>query len=284
MLTFTRVENGTHMGRQGTILVVDDNKSILKALELLLEKYFARTVMISSPNRIPTILREERIDLVLLDMNFSAGINNGNEGLFWLSRIKKTNPSLPVVLFTAYADIDLAVNAIKDGAADFIVKPWNNDKLISTLLSVYNLGRSKRKVKYLTEVSQGLSSSEAMFWGESEAMRRILRLVEKVAETDANVLITGENGTGKEVMAREIHRRSLRRDELMVAVDMGALPESLFESELFGHCKGAFTDAHTDRIGKFEIAQGGTLFLDEIGNLSYLCKPNCYRPFRAVRS
>ena len=162
------------MGRQGTILVVDDNKSILKALELLLEKYFARTVMISSPNRIPTILREERIDLVLLDMNFSAGINNGNEGLFWLSRIKKTNPSLPVVLFTAYADIDLAVNAIKDGAADFIVKPWNNDKLISTLLSVYNLGRSKRKVKYLTEVSQGLSSSEAMFWGESEAMRRIL--------------------------------------------------------------------------------------------------------------
>ena len=269
MLTFTRVENGTHMGRQGTILVVDYNKSILKALELLLEKYFARTVMISSPNRIPTILREERIDLVLLDMNFSAGINNGNEGLFWLSRIKKTNPSLPVVLFTAYADIDLAVNAIKDGAADFIVKPWNNDKLISTLLSVYNLGRSKRKVKYLTEVSQGLSSSEAMFWGESEAMRRILRLVEKVAETDANVLITGENGTGKEVMAREIHRRSLRRDELMVAVDMGALPESLFESELFGHCKGAFTDAHTDRIGKFEIAQGGTLFLDEIGNLSY---------------
>lgn len=257
------------MGRQGTILVVDDNKSILKALELLLEKYFARTVMISSPNRIPTILREERIDLVLLDMNFSAGINNGNEGLFWLSRIKKTNPSLPVVLFTAYADIDLAVNAIKDGAADFIVKPWNNDKLISTLLSVYNLGRSKRKVKYLTEVSQGLSSSEAMFWGESEAMRRIRRLVEKVAETDANVLITGENGTGKEVMAREIHRRSLRRDELMVAVDMGALPESLFESELFGHCKGAFTDAHTDRIGKFEIAQGGTLFLDEIGNLSY---------------
>ena len=269
MLTFTRVENGTHMGRQGTILVVDDNKSILKALELLLEKYFARTVTISSPNRIPTILREERIDLVLLDMNFSAGINNGNEGLFWLSRIKKTNPSLPVVLFTAYADIDLAVNAIKDGAADFIVQPWNNDKLISTLLSVYNLGRSKRKVKYLTEVSQGLSSSEAMFWGESEAMRRILRLVEKVAETDANVLITGENGTGKEVMAREIHRRSLRRDELMVAVDMGALPESLFESELFGHCKGAFTDAHTDRIGKFEIAQGGTLFLDEIGNLSY---------------
>lgn len=257
------------MAKQGTILVVDDNKSILKALHILLEKYFAQVLAISSPNLIPTTLREQNIDVVLLDMNFSAGINTGNEGLYWLAQIKKSNPAIQVVLFTAYADIDLAVRGIKEGAADFIVKPWTNDKLIATLLSAYNLGKSKQEVKYLKEVKQELSAETNIFWGDSEAMQHVRSLVEKVAETDANILLTGENGTGKEVLAHEIHRLSSRSRELMITVDMGALTETLFESELFGHVKGAFTDAHSDRVGKFEVARGGTLFLDEIGNLSY---------------
>ena len=249
-------------------MVVDDNKGILKALGLLLDKYFDKVILISSPNRIAGTLWNERVDVVLLDMNFSAGINTGNEGIYWLSQIKKADANIQVVVFTAYADIDLAVRAIKEGAADFVVKPWENDKLIATLLSAYNLGKSK-KVKFLKGMRQELSSAAPMFWGASQSMRQVRLLVDKVAATDANVLITGENGTGKEVLAREIHRLSSRAAELMVTVDMGALTESLFESELFGHVKGAFTDARTDRIGKFEIARGGTLFLDEIGNLSY---------------
>ena len=256
------------MVKQGTVLVVDDNKGILKALGLLLDKYFDKVILISSPNRIAGTLWNERVDMVLLDMNFSAGINTGNEGIYWLSQIKKADANIQVVVFTAYADIDLAVRAIKEGAADFVVKPWENDKLIATLLSAYNLGKSKKEVKFLKGMRQELSSAAPMFWGASQSMRQVRLLVDKVAATDVNVLITGENGTGKEVLAREIHRLSSRAAELMVTVDMGALTESLFESELFGHVKGAFTDARTDRIGKFEIARGGTLFLDEIGNLS----------------
>lgn len=257
------------MVKQGTILVVDDNKGILKALGLLLDKYFDKVILISSPNRIAGTLWNERVDVVLLDMNFSAGINTGNEGIYWLSQIKKADANIQVVVFTAYADIDLAVRAIKEGAADFVVKPWENEKLVATLLSAYNLGKSKKEVKFLKGMRQELSSAAPMFWGASQAMRQVRMLVDKVAATDANILITGENGTGKEVLAREIHRLSSRSSELMVTVDMGALTESLFESELFGHVKGAFTDARADRIGKFEIARGGTLFLDEIGNLSY---------------
>lgn len=255
------------MAKEGTLLIVDDNRSILSALRLLLEKYFARVLTLPTPNRLATTLREERIDVVLLDMNFTAGINTGNEGIYWLREIHARRPDVKVVLFTAYADIDLAVRAMRDGAVDFVVKPWDNDRLVASLRNAYNLARSQREVKQLKEIKRELTAEQPMFWGASPAMARIREIVEKVAATDANILITGENGTGKEMLAREIHNRSLRRNELMIAVDMGAVPETLFESELFGHVKGAFTDARTDRPGKFEVAHRGTLFLDEIGNL-----------------
>lgn len=255
------------MAKEGTLLIVDDNRSILSALRLLLEKYFARVLTLPTPNRLATTLREEQIDVVLLDMNFTAGINTGNEGIYWLREIHARRPDVKVVLFTAYADIDLAVRAMRDGAVDFVVKPWDNDRLVASLRNAYNLARSQREVKQLKEIKRELTAEQPMFWGASPAMARIREIVEKVAATDANILITGENGTGKEMLAREIHNRSLRRNELMVAVDMGAVPETLFESELFGHVKGAFTDARADRAGKFEVAHRGTLFLDEIGNL-----------------
>ncbi|MBA0882912.1 sigma-54-dependent transcriptional regulator [Flavobacterium undicola] len=259
--------------KTGSILVVDDNKNVLSALRILLENYFQQVTLISSPNQLPSKLRELTPDVVLLDMNFSAGINSGNEGLFWLSEIKKVDGELPVVLFTAYADIDLAVKALKEGASDFVVKPWDNAKLIATLQAAYALRQSQREVKRLREkqgvLSRELNLGETICWGHSAVMHELRRLVEKVAKTDANILVTGENGTGKELIAREIHRLSSRKNEVLVTVDMGAVSETLFESELFGHVKGAFTDARTDRAGKFEAADGGTLFLDEIGNLSY---------------
>ena len=250
--------------REGTLLVVDDNRSILAAIQLLMGNYFARVLTLSSPNQLMTTIRREPVDVILLDMNFSAGINTGNEGFYWLQEIHRNRPDIKVVLFTAYADIDLAVRAMRDGAVDFVVKPWDNDRLVAALRNAYNLARSQREVK---QIKRELTHEEPMFWGTSPAMARIRDIVEKVAATDANILITGENGTGKEMLAREIHNRSARRSELMVSVDMGAVPETLFESELFGHVKGAFTDARTDRAGKFEVADHGTLFLDEIGNL-----------------
>lgn len=253
--------------KEGTLLVVDDNRSILAAVQLLMGNYFARVVTLPSPNQLMTTLRREPVDVILLDMNFSAGINTGNEGFYWLQEIHRNYPDIQVVLFTAYADIDLAVRAMRDGAVDFVVKPWDNERLVAALQGAYNLSRSQREVKQLKEIKRELTNEEPMFWGTSPAMARIRELVEKVAATDANILITGENGTGKEMLAREIHRRSARHNELMVSVDMGALPETLFESELFGHVKGAFTDARADRAGKFEVANHGTLFLDEIGNL-----------------
>ncbi len=255
------------MAKEGTILVVDDNKGVLSALELLLNGYFDKVVMTYTPNQIDSALREERPDVVLLDMNFSAGINNGNEGLFWLRRIKEQRPEVEVVLFTAYADIDLAVRGIKEGAFDFVSKPWDNDKLLATLRNAYNLHRSRKSVKQLKEIKRELLNEPALYWGTTDPMKRLRETLEKVADTDAYILITGENGTGKEMLAREIHKLSARKGELMVTVDVGALPESLFESELFGHVKGAFTDAKTDRAGKFEVADHGTLFLDEIGNI-----------------
>lgn len=256
------------MAKQGTILVVDDNKGILTAVQMLLSTCFDKVVTISTPNKIKVTLQSEKIDVVLLDMNFSAGINNGNEGLFWLAEIKKTRPSLPVVLFTAYADIDLAVRGIKKGAFDFIVKPWNNAKLIETMQTAYTLRETSLK-NATSNGKQLFSKGTGMFWGESNAMQQLRILIDKVAKTDANILITGENGTGKEMLAREIHAQSNRQEKPMVAVDMGAITETLFESELFGHVKGAFTDARTDRPGKFEAANNSSLFLDEIGNLSY---------------
>lgn len=257
------------MAKQGTILVVDDNKGILTAVQMLLGTCFEKVITLSTPNKIKTTLHEENIDVVLLDMNFSAGINTGNEGLFWLSEIKKEDPSIRVVLFTAYADIDLAVKGIKEGATDFVVKPWDNAKLLETLRNAYDLRTANRKGIAPGRDKQVVSKESGMFWGESGAMQQLRSLVEKVARTDANILITGENGTGKEMLAREIHMLSNRKKEPLVTVDMGAITETLFESELFGHVKGAFTDARTDRPGKFEVANNGTLFLDEIGNLSY---------------
>ena len=255
------------MTKQGTILVVDDNKGILAAVQLLLGTCFEQVITLSNPNQILNTLRENPVDLVLLDMNFSAGINNGNEGLFWLSEIHKADASIPVVLFTAYADIDLAVRGIKEGAFDFVVKPWDNTKLLETLRNAYSAGKTDRRDNgYSNKQPTGESG---MYWGTSERMTQLRALITKVALTDANLLITGENGTGKEMLAREIHRLSGRRQKPMVTVDMGAVSETLFESELFGHVKGSFTDAHADRPGKFEAANEGTLFLDEIGNLPY---------------
>lgn len=259
--------------KQGRILIVDDNKNVLSALKILLNAHFEEVILLSSPNTLLATLREKNPDVVLLDMNYSAGINTGNEGLFWLSEVKKVSPDLPVVLFTAYADIDLAVTALKEGASDFVVKPWDNAKLLATLQSALELRLSRKEVTKLKEKQRVLNSQlnreSDIYWGDSPAMRELLRLVEKVAKTDANVLTTGENGTGKEVIARKIHQLSPRSNESLVTVDMGAVTETLFESELFGHVKGAFTDAHSDRAGKIEAADKGTLFLDEIGNLSY---------------
>lgn len=254
------------MAKKGNILVVDDNKAIRTSLELLLPAHFERVMTIATPNQLPATLRENSdLDVVLLDMNFHAGINTGNEGMYWLREIKKQRPNISVVLFTAYADIELAVSAIKDGAIDFIEKPWDNNKLVLTLTNAVDLARNAQRIKALKTLGSG--SEVEMFWGESAAMVELQRMVAKVAPTDANVLIMGENGTGKEMLAREIHSQSTRYDEPLVSVDMGAITENLFESELFGHAKGAFTDAKSERAGKFEVASGGTLFLDEIGNL-----------------
>ena len=252
--------------KQGTILIVDDNRNILTTVRMLLEPIFANIITIANPNSIPAKLREEHPDVVLLDMNFSSGINSGNEGLFWLREIKSLSPKTEVVLFTAYADIQLAVTGIKEGAADFIVKPFDNEKMISTLLEARD--RNKAADKAMVKHS-GKDSNSTMYWGDSEVMNNLRNIVEKVAATDANILITGENGTGKEVLANEIHRLSARSSKKMLPVDMGAITETLFESELFGHVKGAFTDAKVDKPGKFELADGSTIFLDEIGNLSY---------------
>lgn len=252
--------------KQGTILIVDDNRNILTTVRMLLEPVFANIITIANPNSIPAKLREEHPDVVLLDMNFSSGINSGNEGLFWLREIKSLSPKTEVVLFTAYADIQLAVTGIKEGAADFIVKPFENGKMISTLTEARDKNKAADKAagKLGGKNAQGM-----MYWGESEVMTNLRHVVEKVAATDANILITGENGTGKEVLANEIHRLSARSGKKMLPVDMGAISETLFESELFGHVKGAFTDAKVDKPGKFELADGSTIFLDEIGNLSY---------------
>ena len=267
----------------GKILVVDDNLGIRRALEILLPVHFAEVKTIPSPATLVSSLEQFRPDVVLLDMNFNTSINTGNEGLYWAGEIKKMVPDVEVVLFTAYADIALAVEGMKRGAFDFLVKPWENDKLIEVLTAARDkarksMGRDARSgspsdIPGSTSVIPGFTSvipseaKESMFWGTSQPMATIRKTLDKIAPTDATVLITGENGTGKDVLAKEIHAHSLRSEKPMVAVDAGAITETLFESELFGHVKGAFTDAHTDHMGKFEQADGGTLFLDEIGNI-----------------
>ena len=262
----------------GKILVVDDNVGIRKALKILLPIHFAEVETIPSPATIVSSIESFHPDVILLDMNFNTSINTGNEGLFWVSEIKKMAPEIEVVLFTAYADIQLAVEGMKRGAFDFIVKPWENDKLIETLKAARD--KARKVVRQGQQPGPSTPSTPStgsgtrtgngegsMFWGASPSMAAIKKTVGKIAPTDATVLITGENGTGKDVLAKEIHAHSARSGKPLVAVDAGAITETLFESELFGHVKGAFTDAHTDHTGKFEQADGGTLFLDEIGNI-----------------
>ncbi len=248
---------------KGKILVVDDNEGIRTTLKILLPKYFDNVLLLPSPKELNTCIHEFRPDVILLDMNFCTDINTGNEGLFWLSEIKHMSEETEVVLFTAYAGIALAVEGMKRGAFDFITKPWENDKLINILQAA-----CAHRHKQHSDIPGSPDRSETKpYWGESAQMRNIRNIVEKIAPTDASVLITGENGTGKDILAKEIHRLSARALKPLVCVDAGAITETLFESELFGHVKGAFTDAHSDRTGKFEEADGGTIFLDEIGNI-----------------
>ena len=256
---------------KGKILIADDNEGILNSLSFILRQEFEEVTTIKNPSKFTSLLRSGSFDIILLDMNFSAGVNTGNEGLFWLKEIIKEDPDAVIILITAYGDIELAVKAMKEGATEFIQKPFDTVKLVSTIKAAFQLRKSKVQVSKLLNkqkhLSEDLDKKFTSLIGESSVMKDILSTVRKVAPTDANVLILGENGTGKELIAREIHRQSKRSDDVFISVDLGSLSESLFESELFGHVKGAFTGAAEDRKGRFETATGGTLFLDEIGNL-----------------
>ena len=253
------------------ILILDDNKSVLTALELLLQSEFDNIYTLKNPNSLISTIQQQNIDVILLDMNFTAGINSGNEGIFWLNQIQKYDPTISVIMITAYGDVELAVKAVKEGAFDFILKPWDNSKLLSTIHASLKLRKSKidnvSLLKTTHTLKQELKPLSQLLIGQSEPMKQVMEIVKKVAATDANIFIMGENGTGKELIANEIHMYSNRNEEVMFRVDMGAISETLFESELFGHAKGSFTDAKEERIGKFEAADKGTLFLDEIGNL-----------------
>jgi len=258
--------------KSGNILIIDDNLQILNALNILLKPEFAEVSLLRNPNQIPWLLHKNYYDIILLDMNFKSGDNSGNEGLFWLSEILKADPLMVIIMITAYGDIDLAVKAIKKGATDFISKPWDAEKLIITLRNALKIRSSGAEVKKLQirqkQMNEDFGKQHILYRGTSKKMDEIFKTIDKVAQTDANVLILGENGTGKEVIAREIHRKSNRSAEIFLSVDMGSISESLFESEMFGHVKGSYTDAKEDRAGRFETASGGTLFMDEIGNLS----------------
>jgi DNA-binding NtrC family response regulator len=260
------------MKNKASILIVDDNPDILTALQLLAGEYFQKVQTEKNTNSLHSLLKKESYDVILLDMNFSAGINSGNEGLYWMREIRKLDSTIAIIFITAYGDVPLAVQAIRDGATDFIEKPWDDEHLIATLLKAIEMRKAKVEVinlklkqKHFTEKS---IQDHFFVPGISKVMQEINKNIEKVAQTDANVLLLGENGTGKEVIAHELHNRSKRSEEVFIPVDLGSLSESLFESEMFGYVKGAFTDAKTDRAGWFEVASGGTLFLDEIGNLS----------------
>lgn len=256
----------------GKILIIDDDEDVLLAAKMFLKKHAKEVIIEQNPKKIPFLLNHDSYDVILLDMNFSQDTTSGKEGFFWLKEIMEREPKSVVIMITAFGDVEMAVRALKEGATDFVLKPWQNEKLLATISAATKLKASYDEVKELQEQSKQLSEDLSQPYktviGESPAMQQIFSLIDKVAETDANVLILGENGTGKEVIARAIHQRSLRRDKVFVGVDMGAIPETLFESELFGHKKGAFTDAKDDRVGRFEVANKGTLFLDEIGNLS----------------
>jgi two-component system, NtrC family, response regulator HydG len=259
------------MKKKGKILIVDDNEEILVALRLFLSGSFETVVTEKNPEMILARMMKENLDVIILDMNFKAGINTGNEGLFWLNKILAVDPTVSVIFITAYAGIELAVNAIKQGAVDFIEKPWDDEKLLATVLKAFEIRRSRLEISQLRDkqkhLIEDIDHHYDFYEGKAPSMEAVYKAISKVAGTDANILILGENGTGKEIIAREIHRRSARSREVFVGVDLGSLTPTLFESELFGHVKGAFTDARDDRPGRFEIASGGTLFLDEIGNL-----------------
>jgi DNA-binding NtrC family response regulator len=257
--------------KKANILIVDDDIDVLKSAELFLKMHFSNIHTESAPEKISDLMKEKQYDVVLLDMNFSPGATGGEEGFNWLQKILKIDQDSVVVLISAYGDVDMAVKAIKAGAFDFVLKPWQNEKLLATINAALKLRDSKLEVKKLRnkqkQLIDDLDKPFHNFIGESDQMKKVFKVINKVAKTDANVLILGENGTGKELVSRAIHRSSSRVNEVFISVDMGALSESLFESELFGHVKGAFTDARNDRPGRFELASGGTLFLDEIGNL-----------------
>jgi len=254
------------------MLIVDDDEDILFAAKLLLKRHVQNIVLEKNPQRIPFWLNNENFDVILLDMNFSQDTTSGKEGLFWLQEILQRDAQAVVVMITAFGDVETAVETLKLGATDFVLKPWQNEKLLATIHSASKLRNSLSEVKNLKEAKKQLSDelnlpfSEMI--GESLPMRQVKQLIDKVGKTDANILVLGENGTGKELVARALHKKSLRNERDFIGVDMGAISESLFESELFGYKKGAFTDAKEDRTGRFELAQKGTLFLDEIGNLS----------------
>ena len=255
----------------GKILIIDDNEDVLQAARLFLKKHAAVIHTEKNPQMIPALLGHERYDLILLDMNFTRDVTSGKEGFHWLRQIQEIDPTVVVILITAYGDVEMAVRAMKEGATDFVLKPWKNEKLLATLMSAMALRRSRMEVDRLKsrekQMAEDMDQPFSDFIGQSSAMQAVFRTIQKVAGTDANVLILGENGTGKELVARALHRQSSRNGGPFVSVDMGAISETLFESELFGHMKGAFTDAREDRAGRFEVAHGGTLFLDEIGNL-----------------
>ena len=251
------------MSKSGTIIIVDDNKGVLTAIQILLKSYFSKVVTLSSPVTLITVMQEEMPEVILLDMNFTSGINTGNEGLFWLHEIKKVRPELPVVLFTAYADIELAIRGIKEGATDFIVKPWHNEHLLNILSETL-----RKQATPDSKEKTNKRNTDIEIIGNSESMQLLFHKLQKIAPTDANILILGENGTGKDLIARYVYEQSPRKNEIYVPIDLGSIPDTLFESELFGYEKGAFTDARKNKPGRVEVASGGTLFLNEIGNLS----------------
>ncbi len=260
------------MKTKGNILIIDDDRDVLETARMFLKQEFSSVDIEEDPEKISGYFEIKDYDVILLDMNFKKGVNDGEEGFHYLSKILEIDPQAIVILITAYGEVDLAVKAMKMGASDFILKPWKNQKLLGTILAAIQQRQSKKEIVRLkaTQQQQQLDSNQKFenFIGKSAAIEKVKELIKKVGKTDANILILGENGTGKELVARAIHQHSSRVDETFVNVDLGAITETLFESELFGHVKGAFTDAKTDKVGRFEMAQNGTLFLDEIGNLS----------------
>nr|MBI1230361.1 response regulator [Cytophagales bacterium] len=256
----------------GNILIVDDNEDLLFAAKMLLKKHAKEVTIEKDPRKIPFLINNYSYDVILLDMNFTEDTTSGKEGFHWLKQIKEIEPKAVVILITAFGDVEMAVQALKEGATDFILKPWQNEKLLATISAALKLKESYNEVDKLSKKQKQLQSELKKPFndiiGSSASMKNVFSIIDKVAKTDANVLILGENGTGKELIARAIHDRSQRHDEIFVTVDMGSITESLFESELFGHKKGSFTDAKEDRAGRFEVADNGTLFLDEIGNLN----------------